>query len=119
MNEIKITPGAAASIGVAQAARAFNIPAIEWGTPGSVIARLVASRPEVRLVAERYENGRYGVFVILDDDPEDVLDAVFEAERRAMEQLPRIPFDLRVRKPHPDWSDRDLRAGSVAHYARP
>jgi len=91
----------------------------EWLTPGSIITREMAHFAEVRLVAERLGNNGYVVFLILEDDPEEVLDAAFDAERRAMAMIPQIPFDLRVRKPHPHWAPDDLLATCVTHYARP
>jgi len=104
--------GGAASLDVKQGLE-------EWKTPGSLIARALLKLPQVRLVAERYEGGRYGVFVILDDDSDEVLDRVFEAEEQTMRELPRIPFDLRVRKPHPEWSEDNLLATCVKRYSRP
>ena len=94
-------------------------PAEEWATPGSFIARQVAGVGYVNFVAERLEGARYAVFVILDDDPEDALDSVFEAEQLAMKEIPGISFDLRVRRPHPDWSPDDLLSSCIRHYKRP
>ena len=90
----------------------------EWKTPGSLIAQGLARLPQVRLVAERYEGARYGVFVILDGDADEVLDVVFETEQQVMREIPNIPFDLRVRKPHAQWSPDDLLATCLKHYSR-
>ena len=91
----------------------------DWMTPGSLIAQRIAAIQRVRLVAERLEKTRYAVFVVLDDDPDEVLDAVFEAEQEVMKELPGIPFDLRVRKPHPQWSPDNLLSSCARHYTRP
>ncbi len=90
-----------------------------WQTPGACIARAVFGRPEVRLVAERLERDRFGVFVVLYRDPEDVLDAVFEAEHLLYELFPGMPFDVRVMVPGPEWSDEDLRRDAAVHYEDP
>ena len=90
----------------------------EWMTPGSLMAHQLSAIPQVRFVAERLEGARYAVFVVLDDDPEEVLDSVFDAERQTMQRLPGISFDLRVRKPHADWSPDNLLASCFKQYGR-
>ena len=89
-----------------------------WLTPGALIAERVIGLQAVHFVAERLENARYAVFVVLDDDSEDVLDAVFEAEQDFMRAVPNIAFDLRVRRPHNGWDPEPLLATCVAHYKR-
>ena len=93
--------------------------ALDWITPGALIAERVAHLKEVRFVAERLEGGRYAVFVILDEDPDSVLDTIFETEAEVMKQLSNVEFDLRVRKPHPDWSPDNLLSSCAKHYTRP
>lgn len=90
-----------------------------WLTPGSLIAQWVASIPHVRFVAERLEGIRYAVFVVLDDDPEEVLDAIFQAEQEVMRHVPNMTFDMRVRRPHDGWKPDNLLASCMKHYARP
>lgn len=107
--------------GVAEHAKSLiqKMPCGDWMTPGSLIARRIAVIDQVRLVAERPEKARYAVFVILDADPDEVLDAVFEAEQEVMRELPGIPFDLRVRKPHAQWLPNALLSSCARHYTRP
>lgn len=107
--------------GVAQQSEMIEVESSggEWLTPGSLIAQRVAALPQVRFVAERLEGPRYAVFVILDDDPEDVFDVVFAAEQEIMAQVPVMAFDLRVRKPHAGWSPENLFASCTKHYVRP
>lgn len=91
----------------------------EWLTPGRHLASRVRQRQEVRAVLERLEPDRYSVFVILDKDPEELLDSIYEAESELYALFPKTPFDVRVMCPGPDWSAEDLRRESIAHYDRP
>lgn len=92
---------------------------IFWQTPGTVTASLVAAIPEVRLVLERPEPDRYSVFVVVDDDGDEILDAILEAERELYRLFRNMPFDLRVLKPARNWDESDLANSSAEHYRRP
>jgi len=89
-----------------------------WTTPAIHLASRIAHRDEVRLVLERLEPDHYSVFVVLDRDPEDLLDEIFEAEQDLHGRYRGIPFDVRVIRPAPDWSDADLRRDSVCIHDR-
>ena len=89
-----------------------------WLTPGVHVFQAVAGRPEVRMVVERLEKDRYSVFVVLDSDPEDLLDAIFDAERELYSRSGGLPFDVRVMRPGPAWSPADLRTDSICHFDR-
>lgn len=87
-------------------------------TPGSSLSEALSGIPEVRSVHERIDPDRYTVFVILDRDPENVLDAVFDAEHRLYEEFPKMPFDVRVMRPQPRWKEEDLSGSSCLRYRR-
>ncbi|MCK6479495.1 MAG: hypothetical protein HUU06_06645 [Planctomycetaceae bacterium] len=70
------------------------------------------------MVVERLEKDRYSVFVVLDSDPEDLLDAIFDAERELYSRSGGLPFDVRVMRPGPAWSPADLRTDSICHFDR-
>lgn len=90
----------------------------EWITPGSHLAQALVGRLEVRRVLERLEADRYQVFVVLDRDPEDLLDLIVDSERELYTRFPGLPFDVRVLCLGPDWSDADLQKACLVHYDR-
>lgn len=90
----------------------------EWLTPGAHLAQAVCTRPEVRLVLERLDADRYSVFVVLEHDPEDLLDQIIDAESELYTKFRWLPFDVRIMKPSPDWSDEDLKRDALALYER-
>jgi hypothetical protein len=92
---------------------------IYWSTPGLALTSGVFDLKEVRFVLERVEPDRYTVFVILEDDPEIVLDRIFGAEHELYDRFARMPFDVRVMKPAPSWTPGGLLRETVLRYARP
>jgi hypothetical protein len=96
----------------------LEVDSDRWLTPGAYISRAIAHRPEVRYVLERLEQSRLAVFVILESDPEEILDAIFDAERELYSTFRGLPFDVRVRTPSPDWDPRDLLRETVLHHQR-
>ena len=88
-----------------------------WRTPGLHLAERICGDTNVHFVLERYENGRYEVFVLLDDDPEGTLDAIFDAEQELYSVLPGAPFNVRVTKIDGHrWDSQSLiRSTAVRH----
>lgn len=65
-------------------------------TPGALLASRLDANEAVVFVAERFgETGDIGVLILVANEDEDTLDAVFDAERSTRIDL-EIPFDLRV-----------------------
>lgn len=91
-----------------------------WGTPGLLLARKrLGDLDHVVAIGERLEGARYAVFVVVDDDPDDLLDAIFGAEQEVISEVPSIPFDLRVRSTRDGWSPEALLATCFRQYRRP
>lgn len=91
----------------------------EWQSPGSLIASACSKLPAVLLVAERYEGNRHSVLVVLREDPEDVLDAIYDAEARTIRELRNIPFDMRVTVPQGPWTSDRVSNNYLVRYMVP
>jgi len=89
-----------------------------WQTPGTTIAEAVRGLHQVRAVLELVNPDRLTVLVLLDDDPDDVLDAIFEAERRLYPVFRNLPFDVRVSRMHHSWKDVSTERQVVPRYLR-
>ena len=118
VKQIELTQPAPGATGKPTSPVAVHFSETIWSSPGTHLASRVASRAEVRLILERLERDRFSVFVVLDEDPEDLLDAIFDAEEEIFKIFRGIPFDLRVIKPTSDWSDQDLRQDTICRYDR-
>lgn len=92
---------------------------VRWSTPGVAVADAINSLPQVRFVLEKLEPDRYTIFVVLADDPDEVLDRIYDTERSLYETFPWTPFDLRVMKPSDDWSPSELLQATICRYRRP
>lgn len=88
-------------------------------TPGLEMARAVAHHPAVAMVLERFEVGRHTVFIVLDRDPENLLDTIYDAEGSLYGRFAGLPFDVRVMTLTPGWSPADLERQWIVHYERP
>jgi hypothetical protein len=88
-----------------------------WHSPGSLITAACAKFKEVAVVAEKYEGNRHSVLVLLRQDPDEVLDAIYDAEAKAINDLKNMPFDLRVTVPLQAWDLNQLRRTYLVHYA--
>jgi hypothetical protein len=94
-------------------------PNLDWKTPGSVLAQNLRGVAEIRMILERMEPDRYSVFVVLDSDPEAVLDRIFETEASLYREFPKMPFDVRVTTPSPNWDPGPLMGSTIAWWVRP
>ena len=88
-----------------------------WVTPASLLKPLAQRRPEVRYVLERYGE-RHAIFVILEKDPEDLLDAILELEVEIRRRFRKLPFDLRIMTPGTHWEPQDLLNQADSIYER-
>lgn len=87
-----------------------------WLTPGAFVAIELRATSNVRFVLERPDPDRFTVFVIVEDDPDETLDRIFDIERQLFARFPWTPFDLRVMKPGADWEPNELLKTTVLHF---
>lgn len=89
---------------------------LEWLTPGRCIANAIAGRPEVRYVLEGFDPNGYSVYVVLFEEPEDLLDRIFDAERELYTKFAGTRFDVRVMRPDDAWAEETYLRNTVVHY---
>jgi hypothetical protein len=68
-----------------------------WKTPGLHFADKISANKNVRFVGELVEKDHIQVTIVVDDDPEELLDKIFEAEEEMYESEKSLRFDCRVR----------------------
>ena len=89
-----------------------------WVTPGLYLARKILTRPEILRVTEKIEPARHCVLVLVESDPEDLMDQIFEVEQKMYTTFKKLPFDVRVVLKQPDMDADLLRRESLVHYER-
>lgn len=89
-----------------------------WQTPGLYLAQNIGGNPLVRLVGEKYYPDYLQVIIIIDDDPEELLDKIFSFEQNMRERFKRVNFDVRVRVISADEDIKDIKQDLFLHYER-
>jgi len=68
-----------------------------WKTPGAFLANSVAALPEVAFVGERFGDDTHSIIILLQKDPEGVLNAIYAAEQKLYSEFPKAKFSVRVK----------------------
>ena len=90
----------------------------EWQTPGLYLAKQISSDSSVRFVGEKYESDYLQTIIILDDDPESLLDKIFSMEQRMYEKFKGLRFDVRVKVIPIDKEIDLIKNSTIIHFER-
>jgi hypothetical protein len=113
-----VQPNDEITVGKPRQMATVDVRSTDWLTPGAFLAGKLAACREIRMILERFEKERYAVIIVLEKDPEDLLDRIFDTERELHAACRGLPFDVRVMTPPPSWSPEDLMQGAFTHYMR-
>ena len=92
--------------------------AANWQTPGLYMAQKISSHREIRFVGEKYEVDYLQTILVLDHDPEDLLDQIFSIEQEMYSKFKGLRFDVRVRVIPPQTELSVIKQSTVLHYER-
>lgn len=70
---------------------------LNWQTPGSYIAQEIVSNPLVRFVGEEIQPDCMQTIIVVDDDPEELVDKLFSIEQEMYKIFIKLRFDVRLR----------------------
>jgi hypothetical protein len=90
-----------------------------WKTPGAFLANAIAALPEVVFVGERFADDTHSVIVLLKQDPEGTLDAIYSAEQKLYKEFPKAKFSVRVRTGANPSSIESLAREYVIRWVKP
>jgi len=90
----------------------------EWQTPGLYLQQKINNNPLVRLIGEIYYQEYLQVVIVIDDDPEKLLDKIFTIEREMYNNFKEINFDLRVRVINKEEQIEDIKQSLIIRYER-
>lgn|SRR3989338_1103680 len=91
-------------------------PAMPWLTPGIYLAQRVFESSEVRFVGERFESDYLQTVVVLNDDPESLLDQIFTIEQKMFDKFGKLRFDVRIRVISPTENIDLIKCSSIVHF---
>jgi len=72
----------------------------------------------VRLIGEIYYQEYLQVVIVIDDDPEKLLDKIFTIEQEMYNNFKEINFDLRVRVINKEEQIEDIKQSLIIRYER-
>ena len=89
-----------------------------WQTPGLYLAQRISNNSKIRFIGEKYEVDYLQTILVLDEDPEDLLNQIFSLEQEMYSKFQGLHFDVRVRVilPHADISA--IKNSTIPHYER-
>ncbi len=90
----------------------------QWLTPGLYMAQRISENSFVRFVGEKYESDYLQTIIVVDNDPEDLVDKIFEIEQKMFKRFGSLRFDVRVRVIPPAEKIGLIRDSSVTHFER-
>ena len=89
-----------------------------WQTPGIYISDAIKHRPEVKYIGEKYLKDYLQTIVVLTEDPENLLDLIFETEHKLYKKFKNLKFDIRVRVVSPDEDISALEKSTVCLFEK-
>lgn len=69
----------------------------QWQTPAVYLAQKIASNHLVRFIGEKVQSDYLQTIVVIDDDPEELLNEIFSIEQEMYRKFEGLRFDVRVR----------------------
>ena len=91
---------------------------ISGQTPGMYLSQKIFGTTLLRCVAEKFKQDHYQISVILDDDPEELLDLIFETEQKIFKKNLGVKVDIRVSVFPPQKNISYIIENSIVHYDR-
>ncbi len=89
-----------------------------WQTPATYLINRLGRTPQVRLIGDRYYPEYLQTIVVLEDDPEGLLDKIFSIEVEMRKKFKNINFDLRVCVITSEEEIEKMKQGLLIRYER-
>ena len=90
----------------------------QWQTPGLYLAQRVANNSLVRFVGERVQTDYLQIIIVVDDDPDELLDNIFTVEQEMYKKFNKLQFDVRVRVIPVNEDLELIKKTTIGHYDR-
>ena len=71
--------------------------ALQWQTPGLYLAYKIANNSLIRFIGEKMQTDYLQTIIVVDDDPEDLVDNIFSVEQEMYKKFKDLRFDVRLR----------------------
>lgn len=68
-----------------------------WQTPGLYLAQRIANNPQVHFIGDKIYMEYIQTIIVIDNDPEELLDKILSLEQEIYKRFEGLRFDLRIR----------------------
>lgn len=89
-----------------------------WLTPGVYIAQKITNNAFVRFIGDKMQEDYLQTILVIDDDPEDLLDKAFSLEQEIYRKFKGLRFDLRIRVVPPKDDIAAIKNSTITQYDR-
>lgn len=90
----------------------------QWQTPGLYITQKIAGIPLVRFIGEKIQADCLQTIIVVDDDPEDLIDKIFSIEQELYNKFINLRFDVRLRVISPEENIEVIKKSTLSYYDR-
>lgn len=90
----------------------------QWQTPGLYLAQRIADNPLVHYVGEEIHPDCLQIVVVVDDDPEELIDKIFSIEQEMYKKFTKLRFDMRLRVVPNGDNIEVIKNETIGHYDR-
>ena len=90
----------------------------QWQTPGLYITQGIANNPLVRYVGEKILADYLQTIIVIDDDPEELIDKIFSVEQELYDKFKKLRFDVRLRVISTNENIEIIKNSTINHYDR-
>jgi hypothetical protein len=89
-----------------------------WHTPGSFLFNKIGIDPSIRFIGEKNLADYLQIIVVLDDDPEELVDRIFSIEQKMFKRFKNFRFDIRLQVISKEENIEAIKKNTIVHYDR-
>ena len=95
-----------------------DIGVIEWETPSAFLFEKIGVDPLIRFIGEKLLTGCLQIIVVIDDEPEELVDRIFSIEQEMYSKFKKMHFDLRLRVIPKEENIEAIKKNTLGYYDR-
>lgn len=90
----------------------------QWMTPGLYFAQKITNNQLVRFIGEKFQVDYLQIIIVIDNDPDELLNEIFSIEQEMYKEFEWIRFDVRVRVIDKEEDINIIRKSTLSRYNR-
>ncbi len=90
----------------------------QWHTPGSFLFNKIGIDPLIRFIGEKLLTGCLQIIVVIDDEPEELVDRIFSIEQKMFKRFKNFQFDIRLQVIPKEENIEATKKNTIVRYDR-